>query len=148
MAIEPGKPNKIYRGSVENNSPQIKELPCVAAGFLPGMVVVEAAGEFALPAAAAEGFIYVLNSPLHQSPLTYVYGENEVAYGYIPSSGQHYLARLDAGTYWGNTPLATNGTGGLRLAAEGEKVVAYTWNPYGAPQTVPAGGDLADVRIR
>lgn len=147
MPISVGQPRKIYRGSVENADPHIKELRCAAAGFLPGMVVVDTAGEFALPAAAAGSQIYVLNSPLHQDPLTYVYALDEVGYGYIPSSGQFYLARLAAGTYASDAPLTANGTGGLRLAAADEPVLAHVWSKYGASVVVPVGGGLADIRI-
>lgn len=148
MPISVGKPNKIYRGPVEKNSPHIKELVCAAAGFRPGQIITDVGSEFTLPAAASAAAVYVLNAPLHQNPLTYVYEAGETGFGYIPESGQHYLARLVAGTYASDAPLTTNGTGGLRLATADEPVVCHVWSKYGEPVVVPTGGDMADVRFK
>jgi hypothetical protein len=148
MVQSVGAPRKIFRGPVEHNVPYIKELPCAAANFKPGMIVQETAGKFALPAAADVDQVYVLNAPLHQDAPTYTYALDDTGYAYLPESGLHFLARLVAATYASNAPLTTDGTGALRLAAAGEPVIAYVYNHYGKDTVVPVGGGLADVRFR
>lgn len=147
MPITIGPKKKIYRGGAENNDPQQKELLANAAGLLPGQVVTDQAGSFGLPAAGVAPYFYIVNAPMHQNPLNYVYADDESVAAYIPRSRDVYLCRAAAGTYASDAPLSVNALGQVVALTGTNSLIGYAWSATGEPVTVTAG-QFIDVRIK
>jgi len=148
MPIDIGPKRKIYRGGVEENTPQVIELPAAAAGIIAGNLLVRTATTLAKTAtAAAPGvYVYVANAPMHKNPLTYVYAAGETVFGYIPRSRDVYLVRVAAGqTLAADSPLTMDAAGRVRLAVPAtEPVIGYSvFASAGA-----AVDTLIDMRIK
>lgn len=150
MAIDIGPKRKIYRGGVEENTPQVLELPAAAAGIKAGNVLVRTASTLANTAtAAAPGtYVYIANAPMHQDTLTYVYALGETVFGYIPRSRDVYLVRVAAAqTLAADSPLTMDAAGRVRLAtlpAEAAAVIGYSVFASAAA----AVDTLIDMRIK
>jgi hypothetical protein len=146
MAIDIGPKRKIYRGGVEENTPQILELPCAAAGMKAGNVVTRTAGTLVNGTAATTAFIYILNAPMHMNTLTYSYALNEMGQAYIPRSRDVYLVRVAAAqTLAADSPLAADAAGRVRLGVPGtDPIIGYSvFASAGA-----AVDTLIDMRIK
>lgn len=130
MAIDIGPKRKIYRGGVEENTPQILELPAAAAGILAGNIVTRTATTLLKSGvAAAPGvFFYIANAPMHQSPLTYSHASGEMVQAYIPRSRDVFLVRVAASqTLVADSPLTMDAAGRVRLAVPAtEPVIGYS----------------------
>lgn len=144
MPIDIGPKRKIFRGGVEENTPQQQELPSPVAGKKPGMIVVRTGDTFALPAANFGGYVYVLNAPMHQDPISYVYEAGETHFAYLPRSRDVYLGRAAAGlTVAADAPLAVDAAGRL-VAAGANPVIGYSVFAVSAA----AVDTLIDVRFK
>lgn len=128
MAIQNGPKRKIYRGGVEENTPQVLELPAAAAGIRAGSIVIRAGNTLAAGTAATAAFIYVADAPPHQNTLTYTYAQGETVFGYIPRSRDVYLVRVAAGqALLADSPLAADAAGRVRLGVVGtDPIIGYS----------------------
>lgn len=130
MAIDIGPKRKIYRGGVEENTPQILELPAAAAGIIAGNILTRTATTLAKSGvAAAPGvFFYIANAPMHQNTLTYSHASGEMVQAYIPRSRDVYLVRVAAAqTLAADSPLTMDAAGRVRLAVPAtEPVIGYS----------------------
>lgn len=146
-----GPKRKIFRGGVEENTPQQIELPIAYTGGLPGqLVAVTANGQNYQPASGAVYF-YVLNAPMHQDPITYRYTDGETGFGYVPRSRDVYLVRAAAGlTVAKDAALSVNAQGRVVAATPaagetpGTPIVGYAHFAVAAA----AVDTLIDMRIR
>lgn len=151
MAFDIGPKRKIFRGGVEENTPQQLERPMAAAGGKPGDVIAVTANGQSFQPSPAGAYFYVLNAPMHQDPITYVYKVGETGFGYVPRSRDVYLMRASAAlTVAKDAPLSINALG---------KIVAQTPAAGETPATPIVGyahfavsaavlDTLIDVRIK
>lgn len=128
MAIDIGPKRKIYRGGVEENTPQILELPAAATGLRAGNVATRTATTFVAGTAASSAYLYVVNAPMHKDPLTYIYTAAEMVQAYIPRSRDVYLVRVAATqTLVADSPLAADAAGRVRLGVVGtDPIIGYS----------------------
>lgn len=128
MAIDIGPKRKIYRGGVEENTPQVLELPAGAAGIRPGNLVIRSGNTLVVATAATAAYAYIANAPMHKDPLTYVYASGEMVQAYIPRSRDVYLVRVSASqTLVADSPLAADASGRVDLGVVGtDPIVGYS----------------------
>lgn len=128
MAIQNGPKRKIYRGGVEENTPQVLELPAAAAGIKAGNIVVRATNTLANAGTGASAYFYVADAPPHMNPLTYSYALGETVFGYIPRSRDVYLVRVAAAqALAADSPLAADAAGRVRLGVVGtDPIIGYS----------------------
>lgn len=146
MAFDIGPKRKIYRGGVEENTPQVLELPAAAAGIRPGNMLIRAAATLGVAGAASSAYLYVADAPPHGNPLTYVYASGETVFGYIPRSRDVYLVRVAAAqTLAADSPLAADAAGRVRLGVVGtDPIIGYSVFASAAA----AVDTLIDMRIK
>lgn len=151
MAFDIGPKRKIFRGGVEENTPQQLERPMLAAGGKPGDLIAVTANGLSFQDAPAGAYFYVLNAPMHQDPITYVYALGETGFGYVPRSRDVYLVRAAAAlTVAKDAPLSVDAAGRVVAAtpAAGETpaspIVGYAHFAVSAA----AVDTLIDMRIK
>ncbi len=146
MPFDIGPKRKIYRGGVEENTPQFLELPVAAAGMKAGNIVTRTATTLVNGTAATAAYFYVLNAPMHQNTLTYSYALNEMGQAYIPRSRDVYLVRVAAAqTLAADSPLAADAAGRVRLGVPGtDPIIGYSVFASAAA----AVDTLIDMRIK
>ena len=128
MAIEIGPKRKIYRGGVEENTPQILELPVAATGMKAGNVVTRTATTLVNGTTGTAEYFYVLNAPMHMDTLTYSYTAAEMGQAYIPRSRDVFLVRVAAAqALAADSPLAADAAGRVRLGVVGtDPIIGYS----------------------
>jgi hypothetical protein len=128
MAIQNGPKRKIYRGGVEENTPQVLELPAAAAGIKAGNIVVRDTNTLANAGTGASAYFYIADAPPHMNTLTYSYAQGETVFGYIPRSRDVYLVRVAATqTLVADSPLAADAAGRVRLGVVGtDPIIGYS----------------------
>lgn len=128
MAIQNGPKRKIYRGGVEENTPQVLELPAAAAGIKAGNIVVRATNTLANAGTGASAYFYIADAPPHMNTLTYSYALGETVFGYIPRSRDVYLVRVAAAqALAADSPLAADAAGRVRLGVVGtDPIIGYS----------------------
>lgn len=147
-----GPKRKIFRGGVEENTPQQIEFPLAYAGAKPGYLVAVTEDGQSFEVAPGAAYFYVLNAPMHQDPITYQYARNETGFGYVPRSRDVYLVRAAANlTVTKGQPLSVNEKGQVVAATAtisdsvpGTLIVGYAhFAVTAAPEDT-----LIDMRIR
>lgn len=128
MAIQNGPKRKIYRGGVEENTPQVLELPAAAAGIKAGNIVIRTANTLGAAPAATAAYFYIADAPPHMNTLTYSYAAAETVFGYIPRSRDVYLVRVAAAqALLADSPLAADAAGRVRLGVVGtDPIIGYS----------------------
>lgn len=133
--------NKIYIGPVDDVKPQAKER-LASVALLPGRLVVQSAGKFALAAAATKGTMYVVqDNYLAMKGVDDVWAVDDTAIGLDILDGQIYAVRVPTGVNVADdAPLSPGANGEVVLATTGAMVVfvadeAYN-NTSGASQLV------------
>lgn len=128
MAIQNGPKRKIYRGGVEENTPQVLELPAAAAGIRPGNIVTRVGNTLAVATAATSAYTYIADAPPHKDPLTYVYEAGETVFAYIPRSRDVYLVRVAAAqALLADSPIAADAAGRVDLGVVGtDPIIGYS----------------------
>lgn len=128
MAIQIGPKRKIYRGGVEENTPQVLELPAAATGIKAGNIVVRAVNTLANAGTGASAYFYIADAPPHMNTLTYSYTAGETVFGYIPRSRDVYLVRVAAAqALLADSPLAADAAGRVRLGVVGtDPIIGYS----------------------
>lgn len=128
MAIQVGPKRKIYRGGVEENTPQVLELPAAATGIKAGNIVVRAVNTLANAGTGASAYFYIADAPPHMNTLTYSYTAGETVFGYIPRSRDVYLVRVAATqALLADSPLAADAAGRVRLGVVGtDPIIGYS----------------------
>lgn len=128
MAFDIGPKRKIYRGGVEENTPQVVELPAGAAGIRPGNLVTRSGNTLVVATAATTGYTYIADAPPHGNPLTYVYASGETVFAYIPRSRDVYLVRVSASqALLADSAIAPDAAGRAKLGTIGtDPIVGYS----------------------
>lgn len=128
MAIQNGPKRKIYRGGVEENTPQVLELPAAASGIRPGNIVTRVGDTLAVGTAATAAYTYIADAPPHMDPLTYVYEAGETVFAYIPRSRDVYLVRVAAAqALSADSPIAADAAGRVDLGVVGTgPIIGYS----------------------
>ena len=128
MAIQNGPKRKIYRGGVEENTPQVLELPAAAAGIRPGNIVTRVGNTLAVGTAATAAYTYIADAPPHKDPLTYVYAQGETVFAYIPRSRDVFLVRVAAAqALLADSPIAADAAGRVDLGVVGtDPIIGYS----------------------
>lgn len=141
--------NVVFSGPAANVHPLYDEA-VVASGQtpLPGMLVIEASGEYTVHATAGQGngAIRVLDMDVvKQGSATTAYAAGDTAYAFWPQPGQTYNVVLAASqTITKDEALTSNGAGAVRTAAlDGtEEILFY------ADEDVTTTGSTGRVRAR
>jgi len=146
MAIQNGPKRKIYRGGVEENTPQVLELPAAAAGIRPGNIAIRVGNTLAVGTAATAAYTYIVDAPPHQDPLTYVYKQGETVFAYIPRSRDGYLVRVAAAqALLADSPIAADAAGRVDLGVVGtDPIIGYSVFASASA----AADTLIDMRIK
>lgn len=129
MAIQNGPKRKIYRGGVEENTPQVLELPAGASGIKPGNIVISSGSTLVVGTAATAAYFYVADAPPHMDALTYnSHASGETVSAYIPRSRDVYLVRVAATqSLLPDSPLAADAAGRVRLGVVGtDPIIGYS----------------------
>lgn len=137
--------NKIFVGSVNQNTPETQEFPAAVA-ITPGQILEHASSEFALYAedGGDEAFLYIADRNVVDDVDT-AYAADDTVSAYKPKSGELYNVRLAASQAVGyDVALTPNGAGFLRIAVVGtDEIVCY------ADEAVTSGvGENPLIRVK
>lgn len=141
--------NVVYSGPADNVKPLYDEKP-IASGqtIYPGMLVIEASGEYTVHATAGQGngAIRIVDLDIvKQTGVSTVYTAGGNAYAFWPTPGQTYNVVLAASqTITKDEALTSDGAGAVRTAAlDGtEEILFY------ADEAVTTTGATGRIRAR
>lgn len=137
--------NKIFAGPTSENTPQVHEAQSAVA-VLPGRLVVNTAGAFALAGATTKGRVFVVQENyLALKDVDTAYGIGETIMALEPLDEQVVRVRLPTGnTVAVGTELSPGANGEVKLAATTEFVAFFAGEAYA---NATGSSQLINVRV-